>query len=397
MSMQAFIDESEASGKHFVFAGLIGRAERWADFSARWKTALSQQPKIDRFKFHEFDHRQGAFSNSQLPSLEREKKVAELVTTLSGAGFTRVSVTLGIPAFLQMADSALSGTELAIPYCYAFQLIVAAVASELLEQGQTERCEIVFDEHLMFGPKARKWYPLVRELCVTDRARSILPAEPIFRKDDDTMALQAADLYAGLVRSSGGEKHAARDAILSPLLVALSEIRANGSESVRAQAGLVRRCWDDIAVSLDRAQTFVPLAARLRKNIAALGGDPVAERTLSPVFTAVDAINFDNPDGLAWLRQELAEVTLLSKHSDVHFDRTKEASLDEAVQRYGIARGQLNQVRPRFVKTAGSKMTDISLARAIALLDEDSIESFRRRVTKRRANAAGKSRRKREG
>lgn len=394
MPIQAFIDESETSGQHFVFAGFIGPSEGWAEFAHRWEAVLRQQPEIERFKFRELDHCTGSFSRGRLSESARKRRVAELVAAMSGAGFRRISVTLGIPAFSEMSKSVLAGTDLAQPYCYAFQLMIAAVASELLEQGQTERFEILFDEQLMFGPNAKKWYPLIRELCVTAEVRSILPIEPIFRKDDDTCGLQAADLYAGLVRSGGGEKNAAMDAMLSPLLAALSSVPVTGAAGILVQAEVVWRAWDSVTSTTSSPESFGPIVARLRKSLAAIGGEPTAERKLAPIFAAVDAVKLDDPDGFNWLRQELAEVTVLSRHSQYLFGKTKQAGLDEAMRRHGITRDQLGSNKAGLVAETPTGMADVDLNRAIALLEEESIGAFRRKAAKRRARAAAKPQRR---
>jgi hypothetical protein len=274
--------------------------------------------------------------------------------------------------------------------------MIAAVAFELLEQGQTERFEILFDEHLTFGPRATKWYPLIRELCVGDDVRSILPIEPIFRRDDDTMALQAADLYAGLVRSGGGERNAHRDAMQSRLLACLSELGVTGAVDMRVQAELVRKSWDNLTSSINSlpdsmrdpsaaAESFAPIVARLRKSLDAIGGEPTAERNLAPIFAAVDGIKVDDPDGFKWIRQELAEATVLSKHSKYLFDKTTQQRLDEAMRRYGITRDQVGPLKQGFIAEPHTEVPDMDLNRAIALLDEKSIEAYRRKIAKRRA------------
>jgi hypothetical protein len=66
------------------------------------------------------------------------------------------------------------------------------------------------------------------------------------------------------------------------------------------------------------------------------------------------------------------------------------------MRRYGIALDQLSPTRPQNPVTAPRMtMPDEELNRAIALLDEQSIESFRRKIAKKRAkNAAKPARRK---
>lgn len=398
VSMQAFIDESESPGRQFVFAGFIGDSEQWGAFSDRWKATLRQPPDIHLFKFHQFVHRAGAFSASRLSDAALKRRMADLVATMARARFIRISVSIGLPAFAEMARTELSGLALAYPYCYAFQLITVAIALELLKRGHRGSCDIIFDEHLTFGPKAARWYPLIRELCVTDEVRSILPSAPIFRRDDETMALQAADLYAGLVRSGGGERNGPGDEYLSRLLVALSEARVVHAADMRAQAELARVAWDGAIGSLGdvsgTAAAFARIATRLQKSLRDIGGDSVAEHALAPVFAAVSNIgSASDPDGLDWLRQEVAEVTLLSTYSQCFLEKTTQQALDEAMQRYGITPDQLRSNSGRVAKPPVT-VPEAQLTRAIALLDEPSIESFRQGVARKRARNAAKAARR---
>jgi hypothetical protein len=400
MPMQAFIDESESQGQQFVFAGFIGSADSWTVFADRWEASRKRLPEIQKFKFYDFAQRSGSFSSSRLPEAARKQRASELVATMSGLGLIRISIAIGLPGFFEMSRESWSGLELAIPYCYAFQLITAAVAQELLDRGHRgERFEIIFDEHLALGPKAKKWYPLVRELCVSDEIRTLMPMEPQFQTDDTALPLQAADLHAGLVRSGKGEESSETDAMLARLLVALSEVGVSHSMAMRVHAQKVRSCWDQVlgaGVSPGAAaMSFAPIVARMRKNLLSIGGDRHAEGTLAPLFEAGESISpAHEPDGYDWLRQELAETTLLSAHSKNLFAKTNQERLEEAMRRHGITRDQLGRASPgQYLPAAQAPdMPDEKLNRAIALLDEASLDAFRSKLAQKRAKRARKRR-----
>jgi hypothetical protein len=146
--MQAFIDDSGSKGQGdtFVLAGFIGGSEDWAEFADRWQAALERPPKIPRFKFWEFDHAQGAFG--RLSEVERNRKASELVATMAGGAFTRVSVALDLTAFAEWSGTTWAGQEMSHPYCFVFQLVVVAVANALLDRGHREPFEILFDEQV---------------------------------------------------------------------------------------------------------------------------------------------------------------------------------------------------------------------------------------------------------
>jgi hypothetical protein len=63
---------------------------------------------------------------------------------------------------------------------------------------------VVFDEHAIFGERARRWYPLVRSyMAHQDPADdAVLPKEPTFSSDQEALPLQAADMLAWILRRS---------------------------------------------------------------------------------------------------------------------------------------------------------------------------------------------------
>src|SRR5687768_17428435 len=55
--------------------------------------------------------------------------------------------------------------------------------------------EFFFDENVIFGPRAKAWYLVIRAMSPPN-VRARMPVEPFFRNDKTTMPLQAADLTA---------------------------------------------------------------------------------------------------------------------------------------------------------------------------------------------------------
>jgi hypothetical protein len=60
--------------------------------------------------------------------------------------------------------------------------------------------EMFFDENVIFGPRARAWYPVIRSMA-EPKLHALMPVEPFFRDDLNTMPLQAADMTAWLHRA----------------------------------------------------------------------------------------------------------------------------------------------------------------------------------------------------
>jgi hypothetical protein len=88
------------------------------------------------------------------------------------------------------------------PYHLVFHTMIAMVVRELVSRGQRERCEIIFDEQGAIGNRAKLWYPLLRSYLDAPEEQAVLPAEPLFKSDEEFLPLQAADMLAWLARKS---------------------------------------------------------------------------------------------------------------------------------------------------------------------------------------------------
>src|SRR5207248_10717159 len=88
------------------------------------------------------------------------------------------------------------------PYFWPFQNTIMNAALSLWDLGLRERFEIFFDEQLIFGPRAKVWYPAIMEIMRIREpdAATIMPVDPLFRSDDEFLPLQAADMFAWLLR-----------------------------------------------------------------------------------------------------------------------------------------------------------------------------------------------------
>lgn len=180
------------------------------------------------------------------------------------------------------------------------------------------------------------------------------------------------------MRSGKGEDVRVGDAYLSGLLAALSGIKVRQAAQMRAQASLAASAWESAfnAVGLAAAEAFGPIMERLKKSLADIGGDPISEHKLAAMFAATERVianrvvaAIDDSDGFGWLRRELAGVTAISPRSQ---------TLGRAVL---FQRGTTPEV----------PIPDEKLNRAIALLDEDSLGAYRRKIAKKREKAVRKA------
>lgn len=209
MPVQAFIDDSGGKGhsRHFVLAGLISDSQRWALFSREWQRCLDQVPRIPLFKMRDAASRTGAFHG-----FTEEQRDARL---RSFAQIINRHVEFAIWTMIDLEAHAQTWAKLPKPnsevYFWPFHTLILGICFDLWEECKwRERFEIFFDEQLIFGERARKWYPLVQAMMQQKHPEesAILPIEPVFRRDDEFLAIQAADLWAWCLRKNTDEPSA---------------------------------------------------------------------------------------------------------------------------------------------------------------------------------------------
>lgn len=202
MPVQAFVDDSGGRGhsRYFVLAGLITDAERWAEFSNEWDACLKARPSIRRFKMRDAAGCSGEF-RSFTPS-ERDDKLRQFCRIINRHPKLLTYTIIDLDAY---AETWAKGRFVAArdPYFWPFHNTIMNAALSLWDYGLRERFEIIFDEQLIFGPRAKVWYPgaLAIARAREPDAASIMPIDPLFRTDDEFLPLQAADLFAWTLRN----------------------------------------------------------------------------------------------------------------------------------------------------------------------------------------------------
>jgi hypothetical protein len=203
MAIQAFIDDSGGKGQGRVatFAGFIAEAETFLRFSEEWASTLDRAPRIRCFKMRDAVALSGQFRG--WTEVERDSKVRTLCEVIKKFQLMSIYCVTDLKAFERLWGHRAPIKYVNHPYFWPFYYTLFGVRRECLDQGQTRPFEIVFDEHAIFAPRVKKWYPLMRfgleELKEPERPR-LLPDELLFRRDEDVMPLQAADLLAWAAR-----------------------------------------------------------------------------------------------------------------------------------------------------------------------------------------------------
>jgi len=201
MPVQAFVDDSGGKGDtvHFVMAGLLADSASWMEFSEEWSACLGQTPALPIFKMSHAASCGGHFFG--VSESDRDKKLKLLARIINS--YARIATASVINLGGHAKTWALAPEKKhRDPYFWPFHNTVLDACLTLWDLGIRDRFEVIFDEHVIFGPRAKLWYPVIKEVV---RARepepsTILPIDVGFQKDDEFKPLQAADLFAWLIR-----------------------------------------------------------------------------------------------------------------------------------------------------------------------------------------------------
>jgi hypothetical protein len=205
LTIQAYFDDSGVMGTHpvFTFAGFMGRAEQWAEFSGRWSDWLALSPSIKYLKMSEAADLDGEFRFWRADA--RDKKLHGCIDILKAFNpQLAIQISVHVEDFVNHLRAEMP-PRLANPYMLAFWGILSAACYELIDSGSPEPIEIIFDDHVIFRPRIDAWYPWIRDKIGAfhdPELASVLPPNPIFKNDVEFVPLQASDVLAWLFREA---------------------------------------------------------------------------------------------------------------------------------------------------------------------------------------------------
>ncbi len=173
-------DDSGTPGtaRDVVMGGLIGTADEWLRFSAKWDACLHESPSLPFFKMSHAANKSGTFYYFT----ERQwlEKVPKFVRILNSPefNFDAIHVTVDVAdylAWIARYEDQLTGNASIFkkPYFYAFQMFIGAAAMAALNRKATEPIELIFDEHKSMGQRARLWFPLLRGMMRPENVRCL--------------------------------------------------------------------------------------------------------------------------------------------------------------------------------------------------------------------------------
>jgi hypothetical protein len=193
LMFRGFFDESNrnAADVKFILAGWTASVEEWEKFSGAWQNCLSQNPRIKYFKTYEANNPSGQFLKIGVEdSKQKRVALAEIISKHKVRGYiaTADHAILGNrPKKLRK----LAGTRI---YDWAFIALITTVIIDLLERGEREKIDFVFDacKELRaciesYEKQRAVWPPSMRSVA----------GEAIPGDDRELAGLQAADLLAG--------------------------------------------------------------------------------------------------------------------------------------------------------------------------------------------------------
>jgi len=199
--LQVYADESggKGQGRYFAMAGLLAHSEDWAVFSEQWAHCLRQSPAIRLFKMKDAAGLSGEFYGWSATA--RDEKLVALASIINRYVISVTYSVIDLDAFAKYWRTRLS-KPMSDPYFMPYQNTILATAFDLDDHKWKERFEIVFDEHVILGPRAHRWYPMLLEIVRLEHpsVMPLMPISPTFQRDDEFMPLQAADLYAWCIR-----------------------------------------------------------------------------------------------------------------------------------------------------------------------------------------------------
>jgi hypothetical protein len=192
---QAYIDASGMGGidsdPHLILAGFLSTSEVWAKFSDAWKAELNVKPRINCFKF-----------TKHYKDIELKDKIYNLTKIIRSFPLVRVCSYMDKEEFNEYIIKQQPKRRIDHPYWLCFQNIIVETVKDQIKNKLQTPIEFIFDEEGALGIDCLMWYNYFKNYTFPKWVLPYLGDPPSFKNDEKIMPLQAADLYAGLLRYS---------------------------------------------------------------------------------------------------------------------------------------------------------------------------------------------------
>jgi len=185
--MQAYIDDSTESNSVLVLAGYLASVPQWLALTEAWQQELDVHPKIKSFKMNKLKN------PAYRPRVERFYRIIE--KSVSGGFYIAIPIA---PLKLVCADYKIA-SRYRSPYYMAWILLISVFRKFYTEAQWNPPLDLIFDKQKEESFVTQAWHAL-KEKQKGDM--SPFKDTPIFKSDDDVIALQTADLLAWWARKN---------------------------------------------------------------------------------------------------------------------------------------------------------------------------------------------------
>jgi Protein of unknown function (DUF3800) len=190
----AYVDESGcgATGNILLLSACIQTYPVWAEFSDDWDAVLRLHPSISSFHMRKARKRSGEFAGWK--AIDLDHKVIALTEVIMRHRPHILSCWVSERDYQETIGS-VAPSDLRHAYFTCFCAIVIKVAQYQSTLGITTPADYIFDDHGDIGNEALLWYAAMKDSQPPD-IQALMGSTPVFRKDEDVLPLQAADLIA---------------------------------------------------------------------------------------------------------------------------------------------------------------------------------------------------------
>lgn len=191
---------SHAASEWYVLAGFIAPISDWKSVSEKWARTLDEEG-LPYFKMREAMAMDGQFKSGWTIPL-RNQLIMKLVGIIEDINPPRVECFLRRSEFDAFVAGIIGGSAFNDPYFILFYHIILSLAANK-DLGWNSDCDFVFDDQGKLGTDAVNRWNWVKKNIDGLQGPGIcknLGSLPIFRDDVKVRPLQAADMFAWLVR-----------------------------------------------------------------------------------------------------------------------------------------------------------------------------------------------------
>jgi hypothetical protein len=196
---------SDSASRWYVLAGFVANVDQWKGISTTWAQVLKREG-LPYFKMSQAMAFDGPFRRNWTAPL-RNHLILELVDIVAEVNPRRIECFLQRDLFNNFVKGLLQSDSFSDPYFILFYQIILSIAANAKRIGWNTDCDFIFDEQGKLEENAKsKWEWMKQNIerenpkLKTIDVNAYLGSPPIFENDIKFIPLQAADMFAWLVR-----------------------------------------------------------------------------------------------------------------------------------------------------------------------------------------------------